>query len=78
MARTVGRAAAMWIVLAIVSIVLAIGVVVWRLTIIGQRTPTENDPGRQHEMPDARSGSVEGMPERRPHGPGARRRRNRR
>lgn len=53
----------MWIALAVLSIVLAVGVVAWRLTVIGRRMPTEIDGDRQHEVPDAAApapGRIEG------------------
>lgn len=43
----------MWIVLAAVSIMLGAAVLVWRLGVIGRRTPRENDRSRQHEVPGA-------------------------
>ena len=45
----------MWIAISVVSIVLAMLVVGWRLMVVGRPTPDENDPGRQHEVPGAHS-----------------------
>ncbi len=41
----------MWTVLAVVSLILAAVVLVWRLAAIGQAAPDENDRSRQHEVP---------------------------
>ena len=43
----------MFTMLAIVSIVLAAGVLLWRLAAAGQRPPGDNDRSRQHEVPGA-------------------------
>jgi hypothetical protein len=43
----------MWIVLAVVCVVLALGALAWRLSVIGRRTPTDLEPERQHEVPGA-------------------------
>ena len=43
----------MFTVLAVISVLLAAGVLVWRLGAAGQRTPDDNDRSRQHEVPGA-------------------------
>jgi hypothetical protein len=43
----------MWTVLAIVSLMFAAAVIVWRLATVGRPVPDDNDPSRQHEVPGA-------------------------
>lgn len=43
----------MWTVLAILVVVMAALGLLWRIAVAGQRTPSDHDPSRQHEVPGA-------------------------
>lgn len=43
----------MWTVIALVAVVVGIAALVWRLLVVPQRMPDENDRSRQHEVPGA-------------------------
>jgi len=49
----------MWFVIAVVSVLLAVVVLLWRVAVAGRPTTDDNDPERQHEVPGARGAPPE-------------------